>query len=460
MAKLHLIAALMTPNAVQSQLIPYLQSNFHSILASFITLSNVYFIAKLTDLDQVALHICTHIGNLVPFIGGPSQVQCLLPLIEPLCHLEETVIRNAITASVCKILTQLSPEHDEVLKAFFDMTQRLYEGDEESESFFGRVSVCFYIHELYHVTTDQDNRESIREIFSKLITDDFPMVRSSAAKILPSLAAFATKELLVGEFMHFQISLCTDENEAVKVAAVENLLGYAQLMLSKHTSMDERVEFVNTIRSASYDTSWKIRLAISRNLAFFAAFFPPDRVATDLLACGIALIQDSEIEVRSVAITNMAVFYSVSGSTFLTEFVPVAKLLMDDPQSIMRKGLADVCIDVAAQAGQEVAANYFNDTIIKLVSDADPMVRLRVLKKLPVIAEDIPSLCIRMVTSLRAFFSDSNWRTRAQLASSVPAIAKHLGKFSYPLKDRLMLMKITRCGLLLGSFPCGVFDDF
>ena len=397
-------------------------------------------------------------SQLLPYVGGPIEASALIPIIEPLCHLEETVLRDAITSSVCSILAVVPPDHEDTMRAFFDMTQRLYDGDEESDSYFGRVSICYYLHALYDATADTENKESIRDMYSKLIADDFPMVREAAAKILPKLARSAPKEILLGEFMHYLSTLCTDENEAVKVCAVESLQPLAELLVTTGTNHEERAELINPVKSAAYDPSWRVRIAISKALKFFVGFFAPERAASDLLPCGITLIQDVEIEVRSVAIDSMAPFYAVSGNSFLTEFVAVAKMLLEDPQCAMKKGLADVCIDVAAQAGPEIAANFFNDLIIKLIGDADPMVRLRVLKKLPIIAQDVPSLCIRLVSTLRQFFSDSHWRTRMELARSMPAVVKYLGtefftdhflaEFLITLKDDVCDVRFATCEAL------------
>jgi serine/threonine-protein phosphatase 2A regulatory subunit A len=295
-------------------------------------------------------------------------------------------------------------------------------------------------------------------MFSKLITDESPMVRAAAAKALPLLGKSCPKNVLMGEFLHFKGSLCSDENEAVKVVAVGNLRTYAELMISVGASPEERQELLNTVRNAALDPSWRVRTALSQQLGYFSTFFAPDRVLADLLMCGITLIQDSEIEVRTVAITGMSKYYSMCGNMFLTEFVPIAKMLLEDPQPGMRKGLSDVCVDVAAEAGPEIAANYFNELIIKLLSDPDPMVRIRVLMKLRRIAEYIPSLCIRLVATLRQFFSDQHWRTRQELCKAMPAVIKFLGvefftdhflaEFLITFKDDVHDVRFTTCDSL------------
>jgi serine/threonine-protein phosphatase 2A regulatory subunit A len=43
----------------------------------------------------------------VPYVGGPNHAHCLLPLLENLSQVEETVVRDQAVASLCKIGEQL-----------------------------------------------------------------------------------------------------------------------------------------------------------------------------------------------------------------------------------------------------------------------------------------------------------------------------------------------------------------
>lgn len=429
------------------------------------------FLAKLNDLDQVTLQLSRFISHLLPYSGGPKEAACLIPLIEPLCHIEESMIRESVTSSVCTILKTLSPEHEEVMKAYFEMTQRLYEGDEENESFFGRVSICCYIDFLYSAAVDSENKESIREMFSKLVSDESPMVRTAAAKALPRLAAQAEdKSILTSEMLSLQCTLCADECEAVKLIAVENLKAFADLVASASETNggSSRLELLNTVKSACYDISWRVRLAISRDLSFFASFFPSDRIASDLLPCACSLIQDIEIEVRSVAILSLPSFYPSSGMTFLSDFVPIAKLLLEDPQNSMRKGLADACASVACLAGQELASSYFYEIMETLLTDSDPMVRLRLLKQLPLIAEDLPSFIIRVESHLSSYYVDTHWRSRAEMCTSSPSLLKHCGidyfsdhflqKFMALFKDSVNEVRMAAATSLSGIVDAAGID--
>ena len=78
------------------------------------------------------------------------------------------------------------------------------------------------------------------------------------------------------------------------------------------------------------------------------------------------------------------------------ELSPIATQLVDDPVPNVRKLLTELCVDVAAKVGPEVVGSTISDLVVKLMDDDDPLVRLRVIRKIPVIAEEAPSLCTRL----------------------------------------------------------------
>jgi non-SMC mitotic condensation complex subunit 1 len=65
---------------------------------------------------------------------------------------------------------------------------------------------------------------------------------------------------------------------------------------------------------------------------------------------------------------------------------------------------------------------------MRLVVDEDPLVRLRVLKKLPLIAKEIPNLCTVLTVHMRKMFVDTNWRIRKELALAMPEILRSMGQ--------------------------------
>lgn len=55
------------------------------------------------DEDEVLRAVAEELGDFVPFVGGPPHAHCLLPPLEAVSSVEETVVREAAVASLCKI---------------------------------------------------------------------------------------------------------------------------------------------------------------------------------------------------------------------------------------------------------------------------------------------------------------------------------------------------------------------
>jgi hypothetical protein len=108
--------------------------------------------------------------------------------------------------------------------------------------------------------------------------------------------------------------------------------------------------------------------------------------------------------------------------------------------------------------GPEAVAMHLSDLIMKLMEDEDSMVRLRIIVKLPIIAEEAPSLCTRLTENLKAQFANTNWRVRKQLLIAMPAIVKHMGQdffvdhFLAPtlslLKDQVDEVRTACCAIV------------
>jgi serine/threonine-protein phosphatase 2A regulatory subunit A len=62
------------------------------------------FLGELKDEDDECLEaIAAELGDFVPYVGGPAHAHCLLPPLEAVSTVEETVVRDAAVASLCKV---------------------------------------------------------------------------------------------------------------------------------------------------------------------------------------------------------------------------------------------------------------------------------------------------------------------------------------------------------------------
>ena len=55
------------------------------------------------DEDECLLAVAEELGNLIPKVGGPEHVHCLLAPLENLSTVEETVVREKAVEAACKV---------------------------------------------------------------------------------------------------------------------------------------------------------------------------------------------------------------------------------------------------------------------------------------------------------------------------------------------------------------------
>lgn len=59
------------------------------------------------DDDEVLLAMADELGGFIPYVGGVEYAHVLLPPLETLCTVEETVVRDKAVESLCKIGVQM-----------------------------------------------------------------------------------------------------------------------------------------------------------------------------------------------------------------------------------------------------------------------------------------------------------------------------------------------------------------
>jgi len=410
MGKMSLIAAIMGPDKTRTEMLPYLQ-------------------AKMDDMDQVLLVVAKKIGDFVPLCGGAENAHTLVQIIEALSMIEETTVRSTAADSACKIIAQLSPANKTSIAAYLALFKRLSNEEVNGEAFYARVTACQMIHELYRAVIDTSERASIREIYTALSRDEMIMVRRAAALAFPKMAVIVEPDVKTGEMLQLLKAMAADEHQNVKIIGIENCISYSTVLNEIGTSGTAGLELIPIIRSSTDDPSWKVRNAVSKTYGSLAPCFPADVVSAELLPGLVNLLQDSESDVRIFTLSGAYSFFQVVGSElFINEVSSIALQLADDPVVTVRKNLAELCVDVTAHtSGESPGLSVFTDLVCRLLADEDPLVRLRVIKKVPIIAQKVPALCTKITPSLKIMFGENNWRVRKELVLAMPAIVEFMG---------------------------------
>lgn len=411
MNQLALVCAVMTPEKVRGDMVPYLMT-------------------KLDDLDQVLLAMAKRLGEVLLSCGGKDQIACLLPVFEPLLRIEETVVRTAAAASVVMLLKQVEQEStSSAAIAYVNMFKKVATLPDAEASFYCKVSAAQMVHEMYRVASGEE-RGAVQELYFTLCKDEMPIVRRAAVGSFTLITPLVDKHAQAVDFLQILKTLSsTDEHPTVRIMAAQCYVEYIKLLNNNEEVETAYEDLINFVKNSTDDPSWRIRLAVVENFGDLATCFGPDVVAAEIFPCFSNLLQDTEAEVRSGICTSAIAFLEIVGpDAFLAEVLPIATQLAADLTPVVRRALADMCVDVAAKLGSENITPHFSDMVVKLLADEDPSVRLRVLLKVGLMAEHVGTLLERITPELVKMYADENWRVRRQLNLEMPKVVKHMGK--------------------------------
>ncbi|KAL0760017.1 hypothetical protein Bca101_076167 [Brassica carinata] len=177
------------------------------------------------DDDEVLLAMAGELVVFIPFVGGVEHAHVLLPPLESLCTVEETCVREKVVDSLCKIGSEM--RESDLVDSFVPLVKvrQLAAG----EWFAARVSACGLFHVAYQGCTDVLKTE-LQSIYNQLCQDDMPMVRRAAATNLGKFATTVESSYLNAEIMTMFDDLTKDEQDSVRLLAVEGCAALGKLL--------------------------------------------------------------------------------------------------------------------------------------------------------------------------------------------------------------------------------------
>jgi serine/threonine-protein phosphatase 2A regulatory subunit A len=99
-------------------------------------------------------------------------------------------------------------------------------------------------------------------LFKSLCQDDTPMVRRAAASKLGEFAKVVEPEYLHQELVPLFTNLANDEQDSVRLLAIE--AGIAMAGLFRHEDLEQQM--MQTLRAATEDKSWRVRYVVADKL--------------------------------------------------------------------------------------------------------------------------------------------------------------------------------------------------
>lgn len=165
----------------------------------------------------------TKFSSSLDLVGGPDFAMYLIPPLESLATVEETVVRDKAVESLRNVAAQHSAHDLEV--HVIPTLQRLVSG----EWFTSRTSACGLFSVCYPRVPASVKAE-LRNLFRQLCQDETPMVRRAAAGKLGEFAKVVEVEFLKSDLIPMFVQLAQDDQDSVRLLAVEACVSIAQLL--------------------------------------------------------------------------------------------------------------------------------------------------------------------------------------------------------------------------------------
>ena len=423
------------------------------------------------DEDEVLLAMAEELARFVPLVGGPKHAASLLPPLEALATVEETVVRDAAVASIKAVAADVpessssSSDSSSPSQLLTPLLRRLAGGD----WFTARVSAAALLPTAY-ARAPAAEKPGLRQLFASLAHDDTPMVRRAAAATLPAFAAECGPADARADVLPCFHELTKDDQDSVRLLAVgccgplARLLGTYSSSSSSSTSSSS--EILPVVLKFAADASWRVRYNVAQHIPEMANAIPKEAGGggggggrAELLQAYLGLLRDPEAEVRVAAAARVAdVCGALSDSPFDSPSAPaapadaaaaaaspsssssasalllpcVAELAADASQHV-RGALASVVTELAPRLGRKATIESLLPVLLRLLGDEAPEVRLAVISRLETVTGvvGIDLLAASLLPAVEELADDKHWRVRLAVIESTPALAASLGAAAF-----------------------------
>jgi len=401
MKRLSVVAYALGPEATLSSLIPYL--------------TNVAMKQPPHE-DEILLIMASQLQLLVPnLLTTNMQVLPLLPILERLSTMEETVVRDESV----KAVNHISPYITD-FSQLTSMAKRLVAAD----WFTAKVSAAGMCPTLFEVTREDD----LRFVYRDLCQDDTPMVRRAAALHLGSFLSQLSFEK-VQELQPILEHLCGDEQDSVRLLAVSSLAKIGPKFSPDWTTQ----VLLPLVKQGSTDLSWRVRHNLAKVFSDVAMSlnlnenYPSQK--SIIMACFVALLQDQEGEVRAGAVAHLAKMVHWGGATLFTSHLQaLLPSLADDVVVDVRSKCALALMD-SSEGGtlpDPIIVTAFTPLLENFLQDEYAEVQLHVLNNLSRISHLLSQMS-GVVSNIISMSKATNWRVRKGVAELLPHLAEARG---------------------------------
>lgn len=372
--------------------------------------------------DEFLFRLAEQYGALIDYTNGNHTT--LVAQVEWLAYQEETVIRDKAVEVLGMLCTK---GRINVSEEIIPVLHRLA----SAEWFTARLSVCALFKDAYPRASENQKLE-MRKLYAHLAGDETPMVRRSAALRLREFCQVIEKAHISAEILPVYRQLAQDDTQdIIRVACVHTSLVLIENHFRDHPE-ENKAHTLLVITNATEDRSWRVRLTIAQNYHRVVDALGPEMTSAFLLNPYVALLKDSEQEVRSA--TVMVIKQLCEHQGFTTEqlqnfVVPQFSSLSLDPSQMVRTSLASVISIVATSLGREITQRLLLNSISDMMKDEFHDVRLQIVSHAAEICQTLglDVIAHSLLSTIQSLVMDNQWRIRKSVLEQIPELARQFG---------------------------------
>jgi serine/threonine-protein phosphatase 2A regulatory subunit A len=450
---------------------------------------------SLSAKEEVLAAIAEKLGSskFIDYAGGSKPAsQHMLPLLEKLAMVEETVIRNAAVISLNKVFDKLKA--DDVKQHGIGILTRLAT---PGEWFTSRISASAITAKLYRILTSDDDRKMILEVHKKLCNDDMPMVKHDAYKNLVDLLDEMNCDIIISYVKPLLDQLNNELMENMRQCLIDIIKKIAEKMYkaqhnnkepphkkyllqhynninkgnddddnnnnndnadhdndnnnnddnNNNNGIDEKSTemIVEYIEKSVKDSSWRVRKHVAEELASLCIYLKKSMVNDTMCGLYMKLLQDNEPQVRKCSILTLDIMLkSSNGNLFALQMMNnVLSSLANDSQSEVREALAEKISCLGEYLDKNQSKEKLLPILKNLASDESAQARLNLCSHLSLVCSilGIETFESEILPLLKEVTIDQKWRVRNSIVKNIAKIGIQMGKDKYQksrLKDILI----------------------
>lgn len=425
MQKLDTIAIALGPERTRQELMPFL----HEVAQD--------------DEEEVFAVLASKLGEFIPYVGGHQHCQQIISILSVLASLEEPIVRDKAIDSLNKISLELT--HDEINGIFLQLIETLSTGT----WFSSKVAACG-LYKSVIIKVNGATRKKLLSLYLKLVTDDSPIVRRSAASHLPTLIDKLTEFTKTNKVTSDEVTnqdweiisqmfqfLINDDQDSVKHLSVEVLVLILEFFQSVN-DQSHNLEFLISSLKLINDESWRVRYAAADKFAKVSKNFISNELELlKLVDPFILLMKDNEGEVRKAIAKQLPDFCLLlhntnktnSNDIILNKIIPVVDELSQDPHENVRASLASTITGLAPILQKDATIDNLLPIFLMMLKDEYPDVRLNIISNLSVVNDTIGInlLSTSLLPAITELAQDNKWRVRLAIIEYIPKLADQLG---------------------------------